>query len=95
MFRKYSISKLRLTERLLREAGLLQEVSAEYARLFAERVKDGKGRSPRKLAEEALIQASENAVPECLCSSIGRKYHLKASGLRSLIVVTEFATWQG
>ena len=95
MFRKYSISKLPLTERLLREAGLLQEVSARYARLFSERVQNGKGRSPRKLAEEALVEVCEDVVPGCLSNSIGRKYHLKASGLDSLIVVSEFAAWQG
>jgi hypothetical protein len=95
MLRKYSISRLRLTERLLREAGLLQRVSGEYVRLFAEAVGDGRGRSPRKLAEEALIEACEEVVPAYLRNSLWQKYHLKASGMRSLVVVSELAAWQG
>ena len=95
MFRKYSISKLRLTERLLREAGLLQRVSAEYARLYARAVDDGRGRSPRKLAEEALIEACESVVPRCRVNSLWQKYHLKGSGMKSLVVMSELAAWQG
>lgn len=95
MLRKYSISKLPLTERLLKEAGLLQQVSAEYARLYAHEVGNGRGRSPRKLAEEALIDACEEFVPAYLVSSLQQKYHLKQSGLRSLVVMSELAAWQG
>jgi hypothetical protein len=95
MFRKYSISKLRLTERLLREAGLLQQVSAKYAELYAQEVRNGKGRSPRKLAEESLIAVCEGLVPEYLAHSILLKYHLKPSGMHSLVVVSELAAWQG
>ncbi len=95
MFRKYSISKLPLTSRLLREASLLQQVSAEYAKLYAKEVENGRGRSPRKLAEEALTEACAEVVPACLSNSIPRKYHLKQSGLSSLVVVSELAAWQG
>jgi hypothetical protein len=95
MLRKYSISKLRLTERLLREAGVLRKVSGEYVQLLTEAVGDGGGRSPRKLAEEALVEACENVVPEHLRSSLWQKYHLKASGMNSLVVVSELAAWLG
>jgi len=95
MLRKYSISRLRLTGRLLREAGVLQKVSGEYVRLFAEAVGDGGGRSPRKLAEEALVEACEETVPAYLRNSLWQKYHLKASGMRSLVIVSELAAWQG
>jgi hypothetical protein len=95
MLRKYSISKLHLTGRLLREAGVLQKVGGEYAKLFAEAVGVGGGRSPRKLAEESLIETCEEAVPKCLRNSLWQKYHLKASGMRSLVVVSELAAWQG
>lgn len=95
MFRKYSVSKLRLTERLLKEAGLLQRVSGEYARLFTHAVDNGGGRSPKKLAEEALVEACESAVPQCLCNSLWQKYRLRETGMRSLVVVSELAAWQG
>ena len=62
--RKYSISKLPLTEELLRGANLLPAVSAEYMTRLAEKLRDGRGRSPRKLAEEALIEACSAVVPE-------------------------------
>ncbi|HEV2138029.1 MAG TPA: hypothetical protein VGR53_04250 [Nitrososphaerales archaeon] len=94
LFRKYSISKLPLTSRLLKEAGLLQQVSVSYAKLFAQEVVNGRGRSPRKLAEEALAEACAEVVPAWLCNSIPRKYHLNRSGLRSLVVLSELATWQ-
>ena len=87
MFRKYSISKLRLTERLLREAGILQRVSGEYARRFGEAVSNGRGRSPKKLAEEALIEVCESAVPAYLRNPLCQKYRLKASGMKSLVVM--------
>ncbi len=95
MLRRYTISKLRLTGRLLREAGVLQKVSGEYVRLFAEAVGDGGGRSPRKLAEEALVEACENVVPEHLRNSLWQKYRLKPSGMKSLVVASELAAWQG
>ena len=95
MLRKYSISKLRLTGRLLKEAGLLQRVSGEYVRLFAEAVGDGRGRSPRKLAEETLVEVCEKTVPEHLRNSLWQKYHLKPSGMRSLVIMSEHAAWQG
>jgi len=95
IFRKYSISKLPLTKGLLKEAGLLQQVSVAYARLCAQRIENGLGRSPRKLAEEALIAACDEIVPSCLSNSIRRKYHLKQSGMSSLVVLTELSAWQG
>ena len=95
LLRKYSVSKLPLTQRLLREACLLRQVIGEYGRLYAQKVGNGHGRSPRKLAEEALIEACTKVVPSYLSSSISQKYHLKQSGIRSLIVLTEFAKWQG
>jgi hypothetical protein len=94
-FRKYSISKLPITGRLLREAGLLQQVSAEYATLLTQKVGDGRGRSPRKLAEEALVEACADLVPGCLSNSIIRRYRLKQSGMTSLVVKSELAAWQG
>jgi hypothetical protein len=95
LFRKYSISKLPLTERLLREAGLLRQVSIEYAEAYERKVENGRGRSPRKLAEEALTEACEGVVPAYLTSSISKKYHLKQSGMASLVVKSELAAWHG
>lgn len=95
LLRKYSVSRLPLTQRLLRDAGLLRQVIGEYGALYAQEVSNGQGRSPRKLAEEALVEACTRVVPSYLSSSISQKYHLKHSGMRSLVVLSEFAGWQG
>jgi hypothetical protein len=95
LLRKYSVSKLPLTQRLLRDAGLLQQVIGEYGRLYVQAVSNGQGRSPRKLAEEALIKACTRVVPSYLNSSISQKYHLKQSGAKSLVVLSELAEWKG
>jgi hypothetical protein len=94
LLRRYSVSKLPLTQRLLREAGLLLQVTAEYARLLTRNVADGRGRSPRRLAEEALVEACEIVVASFLSSSISQKYHLRQSAVRSLVVLSELAEWQ-
>ena len=94
IFRKYSISKLPLTEWLLREAGLLQIVNAEYAKRCAEKLRNGHGRSPRKLADEALVESCDNVVPPTLCSLFIRRFHLKESAMRSLVVKSELDAWQ-
>ena len=95
ILRKYSISKLPVTEWLLREVHLLRPVSAEYARGFAEKVKDGHGRSPRKLAEEALFEACEHMLPPYLRAFVIQKYHLKESAMISLVVKRELEAWRG
>jgi len=92
--RRYSIYKLPLTRRLLREAGMLQESNAEYAMMLTQKVANGSGRSPRKLAEEALIEACERVVPPFLSNSIARKHHLRPSGVTSLVVLSELAAWR-
>ena len=92
---KYSIPKLPLTDLLLRESGHFLEVSREYTRRLSEKVADGGGRSPRKLAEETLFEVCENTVPAYLSEMIIRKHHLKPSGMRSLVVKAEMARWQG
>jgi hypothetical protein len=95
LVRKYSISKLPLTEELLRGANLLPAVSAEYMTRLAGKLKDGRGRSPRKLAEEALLEACSAVVPEFVSNGMAERYHLKPSGMRSLVVLPELARWQG
>jgi hypothetical protein len=95
LLRKYSIAKLPLTERILRETALLQGVGAEYTARLVEKLRDGRGRSPRKLAEEALLEACESVVPTSLSDLIVEKYHLKRSAVRSLVVVPELTSWQG
>jgi hypothetical protein len=95
LLRKYSIAKLPLTEELLRAANQLPRVNAEYSARFAEKLKDGRGRSPRKLAEEALIEACSAAVPDYLSVLLVERYHLKPSRVKSLVVMPELAEWQG
>jgi hypothetical protein len=93
--RKYSISKLPLTEELLRATSLLPAVSAEYMTRLTEKLKDGGGRSPKKLAEEALLEACSVVVPEFLGAEMAERCHLKPSHLRSLVVLPELGRWQG
>ena len=95
-FRKYSVAKLPLTELLLKEAGLFNEVSAEYAKRYAAKVGDGQGRSPRKLAEEALLEACEAFVPQSLGDLMVSKLMLKPSAVKFLLVKNEPADyWPG
>ena len=95
LMRKYSLSKLPLTQRLLRDAGLLRQAIGEFVRVLGQDVADSGGRSPKKLAEEALFEACERVVPPCLSSSIPRKYHLRQSSVKSLVVRSELAAWRG
>jgi hypothetical protein len=94
ILKKYTISRLPLTERLLREAGLLQVVSAEYGRRFDRKMIDGHGRSPKKLAEEAMGEACDRIVPAGLNEVVVKKYHLKPTAVKSLLVVPELEAWQ-
>ena len=93
--RKYSISKLPLTEELMRGANLLPAVSAEYLRRLAEKLKDGRGRSPKKLAEETLLEACSAVVPDLVSREMAERYHLKPTRVRSLVVLPELGRWQG
>jgi len=94
--RKFSISKLPTTDLLLKEAGLFNEVAAEYAKRYAAKAMDGRGRSPRKLAEEALAEACEAVVPQSLSDMIVSRGHLKPSEVRFLFVNGEPADyWPG
>lgn len=93
--RKYSISRLPLTEELLRSANLLLAVSAEYMARLSAKLKDGRGRSPRKLAEESLLESCRAVVPELVSSGTTERYHLDRSKVESLVVLPELARWQG
>ena len=95
LLRRFSISKLALTEALLREARVLQAVNAEYVRRFGERLEDGRGKSPRKLAEAALFEVCDALVPKSLNAEVARRHHLRPSALRSLVVRPELTAWQG
>jgi hypothetical protein len=87
--RKYSISKLPLTVTLLREVGLINEVGAEYMKRYAQKAADGRGRSPRKLAEEALQEACVSVVSKSLSDLLVAKYLLKPAAVRFLLVTSE------
>ncbi len=95
LVRKYSISKLPLTEELMRNANLLPAVSAEYLARLSAKLGDGRGRSPRKLAEEALLESCLAVIPELVAEETARRYHLNQYRMRSLIVVGELARWRG
>ena len=92
--RKYSIVKLPFTEMFLRETGYLSRVNARYASILRKRLVDGRGRMPRKLAEEALIEACDREVPAFVANLIVRKYRLKPSEMSSLLVLPELESWR-
>lgn len=92
--RKYSITKLPFTERFLRETGYLNAVNVRYTAILRDRLRNGRGRMPRKLAEEALVEACSNEVPRYICELVVRKYHLKPSKVSSLVVLQELEAWQ-
>jgi hypothetical protein len=92
--RKYSIARLPFTERFLRETGYLNVVNASYSAILRRELRNGRGRSPKKLAEEALIEASTKSVPDFVAELIVKKYRLKPSKMRSLVIRSELAAWQ-
>jgi hypothetical protein len=61
--RKYSVAKLPFTERLLRATGYLNAVNGRYSAILRQNLRYGNGRMPRKLAEEALIEACTEKFP--------------------------------
>jgi hypothetical protein len=92
--RKYSIARLPFTERFLRETGYLNVVNASYSAILRQELRNGRGRSPKKLAEEALIEACSRSVPDFVSDLVVKKYRLKASKMRSLVILPELAAWQ-
>jgi len=92
--RKYSIARLPLTEKFLRETGYLNRVNARYAALLRERLADGRGRMPRKLAEQALTEACSEEIPEFVSDLVADKYRLKRSEMSSLVVLPELEAWR-
>jgi hypothetical protein len=92
--RKYSIAKLPFTEKLLRETGHLNMVNARYSAILRQRLRNGKGRMPRKLAVEALIEACYRGVPSSVCDLVVKRYHLKPSEVSSLLLLPELDAWE-
>ncbi len=93
--RTYSISKLPLTEELLRAANLLPAVGAEYMSRLGGKLREGHGRSPRKLAEEALIESCSAVVPELVANEMAERHHLNRFRMKSLVVLAELGRWRG
>jgi len=92
--RKYSIARLPFTERFLRETGYLNVVNASYSAILRRELRNGRGRSPKKLAEESLIEACSKSVPDFVTDLVVKKYRIKASKIRSLVILPELAAWQ-
>src|SRR5208337_3498352 len=74
--RKYPIAKLPFTERFLRETGYLNAVNARYSVTLREKLRNGRGRMPRTLAEEALVEACRREVPGFVSDLVVKRYHL-------------------
>jgi hypothetical protein len=92
--RKYSIAKLPFTEKFLRETGYLNTVNARYSTILRQRLRNGRGRMPRKLAEEALIEACYKEVPGSVGDLVVMRYHLKPSEVSSLLLLPELEAWE-
>ena len=92
--RKYSVAKLPFTERLLRATGYLNAVNGRYSAILRQKLRYGNGRMPRKLAEEALIEACHREVPGSVCEMVVQRYHLKPSEVSSLLLLPELDAWR-
>jgi hypothetical protein len=92
--RKYSVGKLPFTERLLRATGYLNAVNGRYSAILRQKLTHGNGRMPRKLAEEALIEACHREVPGSVCEMVVQRYHLKPSEVSSLLLLPELDAWR-
>jgi hypothetical protein len=92
--RKYSVARLQFTGRFLRETGYLNRVNGRYLAILRQKLVNGNGRMPRKLAEEALIEACHIEVPQFVSDQVVRRYRLKPSEMSSLLVLTELEAWQ-
>ena len=69
---------------------------AEFAKRYGAKAVDRRGRSPRKLAEDALLVACEEVVPKSLTDLMMSKHKLKPSEMRSLVVRSEpIQYWSG
>jgi hypothetical protein len=94
VLRKYSVAKLPFTERFLRETGYLNRVNAKYSAVLRQKLTNGKGRMPRKLAEEALMEACRREIPPDVSELIVRRYRLKPSEMSGLLAIPELEAWQ-
>jgi hypothetical protein len=92
--RKYSVAKLPFTERLLRATGYLNAVNGRYSAILRQKLRYGNGRMPRKLAEEALIEACHGEVPVPVVELVVKRYHLKPTEVSSLLLIPELDAWQ-
>jgi hypothetical protein len=92
--RKYSIARLPFTERFLRETGYLNRVAARYNDALKQKLINGRGRMPRKLAEETLMEACQAEVPQFVSDLVVAKYRLKPTEMSSLVVLPELEAWQ-
>jgi len=92
--RKYSVAKLPFTERLLRTTGYLNAVNARYSAILRQNLRYGNGRMPRKLAEEALIEACHREVPGLVAELVVKRYHLKPSEVSSVLLIPELDAWR-
>ena len=92
--RKYSIPRLPFTEKFLRETGYLNRVNTRYNAILRQKLVNGRGRMPRKLAEEALVEACQTEVPRFVSDLLARRYRLKTREMNSLVVLPELDAWQ-
>ena len=69
-------------------------MNARYSAVLRQKLTNGKGRMPRKLAEEALIEACGREVPPGVSELVVRRYRLKPSEMSSLLAITELEAWQ-
>lgn len=102
LLRRYSISKLPLTSLIMSELGIIGQVQNKFWAILSEKVRDGRGRSPLKLAEDALIEAA-NQVVFSLPDSRGRlaallrtECSLRSSKLKSdgVVIRSELKAWK-
>ncbi len=102
LLRRFSLTKLTLTTQVALEAGLLRKLTAEYYSMAKEMFRNSDGRSYRKLAEEALLEADSivwSSLPSLDKTRVASglpafgKGDEKYTGVSGLVVRSELKVW--
>ncbi len=98
--RRFPISSMPVTEWMMRQAGCLQAVQLRFVETFRRKLENGMGRSPERLALEALIEADAEVyarLPPDRRGSIlllANKLGISGTGESGLVLLQELKAWE-